>query len=299
MQPAYPNEVSGFNMNNVESKPESGAADPRKNEYYSEARGWEVSRLAMVERSERRAWMVAAVGLVVVTVSVGALTFLAPLKVAVPYVIYVDRFSGDAQVREAADMRTLQYSDVIDKHWVTEYVTSRERYYWEFLQSDYDRTMAFSLSIPAREYNRQFDGPNALYKRLGREQEYTVRILSVGLNPHAPGTAGTAVVRFEKTLRKLGEDQAGETARYIATVGFEYHVPVISSEKNLIANPLGFAVTAYRVDPELVDAAPRRAAQPQVVTPSLMIPTIPKATAPAIPGLAGRSVTGSTQGAQP
>ncbi|WP_206956019.1 virB8 family protein [Trinickia acidisoli] len=229
--------------------------------YYGEARSWEDSRVLMIERSERRAWRVAAASVVVAVAAVIALALLTPLKSAVPFLVYVDRFSGDTQVHEAMDAR-VQFSEIIDKHWLLQYVTSRERYYWNLLQSDYDRTMALSDSVPAREYGRQFDGPNALYKKLGRMQEYAVRIISITVMPHAPGAPGLATVRFEKTLRALDSDQPGETQHYVATITYVYRPAPLSSEKTLILNPLGFTVTAYRVAPELAEVLPSGPALP-------------------------------------
>jgi type IV secretion system protein VirB8 len=235
---------------------EEGQPPKKLASFYEDSKGGEASRVDATLRAERRAWRVAAAALVVAIATVGGLVALSPLKIAVPYVIYVDQTTGDTQVREAADVATINFTTVMDKYWVASYVTSRERYYWEFLQYDYDRTMVMSARVPAREYSLQFDGANALYKRLGRDQEYAIRIVSVGLSPRAHGGGGTAVVRFEKIFRRLDTDQPGTTGRYIATVEYEYHVSPISSERALIANPLGFTVTAYRVDTELMDALP-------------------------------------------
>jgi len=233
--------------------------------YYEDARSWEESRVLMIERSERRAWRVAVAASIVAALAAVAIALMMPLKRAVPFLIYVDRLSGDTQVREAMNAR-VQYTEIIDKHWLLQYVTSRERYYWHLLQSDYDRTMALSDSVPAREYNHQFDGADALYRRLGQNREYAVRIISVTVMPHAPGASGMATVRFEKTLRSLTSDQPGETAHYVATIAYEYRSSALTAEKTLILNPLGFTVTAYRVDPEFSEMVPSGPAVPSIAS---------------------------------
>lgn len=228
--------------------------------FYRDARNWESSRIAALERSEVRAWRVATAATIAAVAAIVAVAMLTPLKSAVPFLIYVDKLTGESQVRVAMDSQTVQFSEILDKHWLSEYVISRERYYWNLLQYDYDKTNALSGPVPAREYDRQFDGPNALNKVLGTASEYSVKIISVTLSSHRPGAPGTAVVRFEKTLRRLDTEQPSIPNRYIATISYGYRTSPFTSEKTLITNPLGFTVTAYRVDPELADVTPPSAA---------------------------------------
>lgn len=237
---------------------ETGASESHANVrandkgYYREARSWEASRVLMVERSARRAWWIAGVSVAVAATSVVGISLLAPLKSVAPFLVYVDRFSGDVQVREAMDAQ-VQFSSVIDKHWLLQYVTSRERYYWHLLRYDYERTRALSDKGPWQSYSQQFNGPDALYKKMGQMQEYDVRIISISVLPHRQGTPGVATVRFEKTLRSADSDADGKSARYIATIAYGYRPSSLTSERALIANPLGFTVTDYRVDPELTE----------------------------------------------
>ncbi|CAJ0809393.1 Type IV secretion system protein virB8 [Ralstonia psammae] len=241
----------------LKSSDEVSASDDA---FYSEARNWEASRIEALERGERRAWWVAIVAVVMALMAVAALAFLAPLKQAVPFLVYVDRFSGDTQVREAMDAR-VQFSDVLDKHWLVQYVMSHERYQWDLLQADYDRTLAWSDKGPAREYSQQFDGPRAIYKVLGRTRENAVRVVSVSVAPHPAGTPAVATVRFVKTVRNLETGVIeGTPAHEVATIGYLYRISPLTTEKALIMNPLGFTVTAYRVDPELADVVPQPSA---------------------------------------
>ncbi|WP_081080978.1 virB8 family protein [Burkholderia territorii] len=224
--------------------------------YYREARSWERTRVEAIMRSERRAWIVALSAILMAIASLAALAALTPLKQAVPFLVYVDRFSGNTEVREAMNAR-VQFSDILDKHWVMQYVIGRERYDWNLLQSDYERILAMSGPTPSREYRQLFDGPGAIHKTLGRTQEYAVNVLSVSLAPHAANTSGVATVRFDKIQRNLETGIAvGAAAHYVATIGYEYQPSVFTTEKKLIVNPLGFVVTTYRVDPELTESVP-------------------------------------------
>ena len=244
--------------------------------YYQDARDWELSRIGALERSETRAWRVAAVASIATLASVIAVAMLTPLKSAVPFVIYVDKLSGDTQVHVAMGAESVAFSEILDKHWVSEYVLSRERYYWNLLQYDYDHTSAFSAEVAGVEYEKQFDGPEALQTMMGRSNEYAVKIISVTIPAHKVGKEGTAVVRFEKILRNIDNGQPGTPSRYIATLSYIYKSRQFIKEKTVMMNPLGFTVTAYRVDPEVAELTPSK---PSPIAPPMSMsqhnPVIP------------------------
>ena len=66
-----------------------------------------------------------------------------------------------------------------------------------------------------------------------------------------PDQVGKAVVRFEKLVKRVNADQAEPPQTFVATMAFEFRPSMRGREKDLIENPLGFKVTAYRVDAEI------------------------------------------------
>lgn len=219
-------------------------------DYFQKARGWEDDIDALRLKSERRAWWVASVAVVIAGVAVTGLAVLAPLRRAVPYVFEVDKASGLVQFVAAADDRSVQgYGELLDKHWVQRYVLAREGYYYPLLQSDYDTTLSLSARDVARQYALLFEGSDSRDQVLGAHTEERIDILSITLNPDQ--VSHKAVVRFAKTTRNLTQSAGDVRQIFLATLSYKYEPGAFGQEKDLIRNPLGFKVTAYRVDPEI------------------------------------------------
>ena len=216
--------------------------------YHAEAFSWESSRVEQLERSERRAWAVAAVSVVTVLLSWLAIVLMLPLKEAVPYVIRVDSATGVPDIVTTLKEKSVATDEVMDKYWVARYVRARETYDWVSLQEEYEAVNILSAPPVAAEYNKHFEGPDALDKKLGNGTRVTTNILSIVLNGH-----GVATVRFTKRSRSIAEGRE-DTSQWVATLGFEYRGTFKLRESMRLTNPFGFQALTYRVDPEEVAA---------------------------------------------
>ncbi len=249
-------------------------------QFFLDGQTWEADRQAQLIKSERRAWRVAGVATAVAVLAVAGMTLLAPLKRVVPYVFTVDHATGNVEVINALDDRTtIGYQELLDKHWAAKYVMARESYMYRLLQHDYDTVLALSADTVAREYASIFDGENARDKKLGSSTEMKVKILSVSLANDSVGPK--AVVRFERTTKNIASEGSGTPQYFVATLAFTYMPSMTGKERDLIANPLGYKVVAYRVDAEMAPtvnnvAASTRLEQPTV--PAVQPPTSPNAT---------------------
>lgn len=246
--------------------------------FYKEGRDWEADRQSRLEKSERRAWTVAGTASVVALVAVVGMATLAPFKRVVPYVFAMDKTTGNVELVNAADDRTIVgYQELLDKHWAQRYVQSREAYNFKLLQYDYDTVLALSSDEVGRDYGRLYEGPNARDKKFGNSLEMKVKVLSVTLNQDDVGSK--AVIRFEKVSKRTEADISDAPQYFVATVSYEYKPSMFGKEKDLIQNPLGFRVTSYRIDSELapMTAAP---ATPAGATPSFQHQT-PESNEPA------------------
>jgi type IV secretion system protein VirB8 len=207
---------------------------------------WETSLVANESRSRRTAWQVAGAASLVALVEAGALVGLTPLHSVVPYVVTVDRATGDAMVTPSAS-RLSATNELNDKHWVAEYVSARQRYLFRLLQHDYDTVQRFSDPAVWSSYAAIYEGDKALDTQYGDQTEILPRILSITVNE-----PGIATVRLEiATHAATGEVR---TQRYIATVRYQYRLSARSRESELIENPFGFRVTGYHLDEELGSA---------------------------------------------
>jgi type IV secretion system protein VirB8 len=215
-----------------------------KTDIHQQARDWEASQTLALMQSESRAWKIAGVSTVFTALSITGLVVMLPFYKVVPMTFLVDQATGEAQLVDTSTAIPMS-SEQWDKHWVEEYVNSRERYNWMLLQYDHDKTMALSGDEIAKAYDALYQGANSIDKQLGNYTERRIHIVSSTL---PPSNSGTAVVRFERSTRERGLDvEIG--AEYIATLSYTYQKPTLRTlEKNIIANPSGFKVTGYVVD---------------------------------------------------
>jgi type IV secretion system protein VirB8 len=207
----------------------------------------EIARRSFV--SERVAWTVAGVAVLLTVLSATAVVLMVPLKQTVPYYIYVDRQTGATQAVVVNDSQTITSNEAVARYWVSRYVMARERYVYRLQQEDYDLVMVTSAEGVGREYSKQYEGPNSKIETLHESVEDRIKILSVQL---AAGTTGRATVRYQKVTWQAGLTEPARVETFSSDIAFGW-VPVTGwSTRDLLANPMGFAVTAYRTNPELV-----------------------------------------------
>ena len=217
--------------------------------FFKAARSWEYDREQRVDRSERRAWRVAGVASLIALASMAAHIARDMRPVAAPPIIAIDKTTGNTEIISAGDDVSKNYSEMLAMFFCNQYVIARETYQYTSLQTDYDRILAWSSDDMGRVYSKIFEGDNARDKRLGPTTEERIKVISVV--PPAEST-NKMVVRYEKTTRRNGADIAEPPQPFIATLAFEFKPSARGVAKDLIANPLGFKVTSYRSDSELV-----------------------------------------------
>ena len=215
-------------------------------QYLEESRGLERDYLSELVQSKRAAWRVASAAGVLAALALVALLALLPLKRVEAFVVRVDSATGSADVVTTVRNAQTTYGEVVDKYFVNMYVLNRESYEYDTLQTAYDTTVLLSSPDVQREYAALFEGPNARDKVLSNQTRILVKVRSI-----TPGTSGnTAVVRFGR-VRKQANGAPDVEESLVATVGFRY-VGAAMREQDRLVNPLGFQVTSFRVDPEVV-----------------------------------------------
>ncbi len=220
-------------------------------------RGWEVDRLLMLERSERRAWAVAVAGLVLGLVGIAAVFAQGPLRRVVEIPIVVDRVTGEATIQQRLSEETIPPLEALDKHNLATFVRAREGYSWMFLQRDFDQVARMAVPAVFADYGRQFDGEAALHKRLAGAEEWRIQVVGVRLEASGrSGNRGEATVTYDKVVRKTDRNLPEVTTRHVATLVYQYQPRVFAKERDRLENPFGFVVTAYRSDPEINTAPP-------------------------------------------
>ena len=227
-------------------------------------RAWEIDRALMLEKSERRAWRVGGISVVVAVLAVLAVFVQGPLRQLVGIPIVVDRTTGETTVQQRLSVESVPMMEALDKHNLAVFVRAREGYSWWFLQRDFDQVARMAVPAVFADYNRQFEGDGALQKKLAGAEQWRVNIVGVRLSASARrGNAGVASVTYDKVVHLVDRNLPDATTRHVASVVYEYQPKVLSREKDRIENPFGFVVTAYRSDPEINSGPPVAAAGKQ------------------------------------
>ncbi|WP_455479330.1 virB8 family protein [Bartonella sp. B23] len=217
----------------------------RLDSYYEESRGLERELIDEFIKSRRTAWRVASVfgifGLFGMMCGVVGFSQPAPT----PLVLRVDNTTGAVDVISTMREHETSYGEVVDKYWLNQYVLNRETYDYDTIQLNYDTAALLSAPTVQQEFYKIYEGDNARDKVLSNKARITVKVRSI-----QPNGRGQATVRFT-TQQHNSDNTVGAKQHQIATIGYTYvGAPMKSSDRLL--NPLGFQVTSYRVDPEML-----------------------------------------------
>ena len=229
-------------------------------------RSWELDRALMLQRSERRGWIVGGVGILVAIISALAVLAHGALHQVVGIPIVVDKTTGETTIEQRLSAETIPPMEALDKHNLAVFIRAREGYSWWFLQRDFDQVSRMAIPTVFADYNRSFEGQEALQKKLAGAEEWRINVVGVRLAPSGRrGNGGIASISYEKVVHLVDRNIPDVTTRHAASVVYEYQPKVLAKEKDRIENPFGFVVTAYRSDPEIASSpsAPGGAAAKQ------------------------------------
>ncbi|EAI3530818.1 type IV secretion system protein [Campylobacter jejuni] len=217
-----------------------------KNEFNT-AIDYEASFRYLIEKSNKRAWLIAFISIFIAIISIIAVVLLTPLKTIEPYVIRVDNTTGMVDILTMLDEKEIKANEALDKYFISTYVKAREGYYYDLLNQDYLLTQLMSSEKVANEYRAWYEGENARDQILKNSNEVNVQILSIVLG-NSNGIK-TSTIRAKIITKNLNTRGLSESTKVI-TLSYDY-ILAKASEENRILNPLGFKVTNYRIDEEI------------------------------------------------
>ena len=222
-------------------------------------RTWEVDRELLLAKSERRAWLVGAAAVAVAVLAIGTDFARGVLRQTVPIPIVVDKMTGETSVQLPLSASTVPVDDAIDKHFAVQFVTAREEYDWSWLNRDYNTVARMAAPEVFAPYAGLFNGQKGqnITDRLSDRIQWRVSIVGVRFPPMAPGGSTPnvrereAYVTFDRQAYDVHERaNAAPAQRFVASLRFEYRPKLVQTDAERIENPLGFLVSAYRVDAE-------------------------------------------------
>jgi type IV secretion system protein VirB8 len=216
-----------------------------KDKYFETSRTWEYDRMRAAIQSRRIAWGVAAGATVLAVVAVFALAMLTPLKTVQPYVIRVDRTSGETEIVTALKgPQPRTYDEAVNRYFISQYVRLREGWLNDAARENAYSVMLMSDQAEASRYlgGVQSSNRNAPSNIYGDKGYVSIAIRTISfLSPTV------AQVRYTKIIT-FGQN-APVAQNWNAILTFKYTTaPEHEKDRNL--NPLGFQVVNYRSDPE-------------------------------------------------
>ena len=220
---------------------------------------FESNVVSMVKRSERRAWIVAMVALGLTLLMAISIAYMLPLKEKVPYLVTVDlkrSTSTISPLRDNIAATGIYASEALNRSHVARFVQAREGYDFDTINEyDWEYVASMSNDQVKNLFVKQFDGTNnSPEKKWGRNTAIRVPVTSIvlnGLDEERRAIPTGATVRFEKWTFDKTSGKSEFLSSHVATMSFEYKTNLKMSDKLRLRNPLGFQVTAFRVDDEI------------------------------------------------
>jgi type IV secretion system protein VirB8 len=260
----------------------------------SRALDYEVTIADMAKRSEKRAWMVAFMAIIMSLILAAGYFFMLPLKQKVPYMIMADAYTGTATVAELRNdfsTNNILTSEAVSISNAVHFLIARESYDLSRIgERDWDTV--FSMASPSvanayRELHNSVLNPNSPGKLYGKKASIRIKILSTTLISDGKGTVPKgATIRFQRSLFDHATGQAKTIDSKIATMEFVYKNNLKMDEQKRVLNPLGFQVIAYRTDSDFASPPPVEVPvtsvpffqQPQPMAPTAVDPNaVPQA----------------------
>lgn len=217
-----------------------------RNDYYDKASTWDQEIIANAILSKKRAWIFAFICMGISILSLLTLILILPLKTFEPYVVTVDRSTGYLEVSKGLNDLTLSEDEAVTEANLVKYVSLREQYNPAILQQNYEAVANMSDGQALKEYRELWaeNNPNNPSRKMRDRGSIDIKIKSVSFINDK-----TASVRF---LREVRESDRLKVSEWNAIIQFRYSQKPMQM-KDRFSNPLGFQVTSYRVNPEVLE----------------------------------------------
>jgi len=175
-----------------------------------------------------------------------AILCLAPLKTTVPYLVREETSGAVTTLTALSGQPGATYSEAVRKYFLGKYVVARETYDATDVLQGYRTVELLSDTAERGLFHQQIasNNPASPVVLYGSQAKRYVRIKSISfLSDKAAQVRFTALERRGSSPDKVSD--------WIATLAFDLG-GVSSSEEDRLINPLGFVVSSYRIDQEVV-----------------------------------------------
>ncbi len=203
-------------------------------------------------RAQRDNWAKVAVGAVAAAVmSIGCLLAILPLDETRPFVVMVDKTTGEAEKIVQVRPASLEQQDVVRQAELVSYVVDRETYDPADNPTRITDVMTRSLEMAADTLAQLWNATASQYPPTVYGSDVRIRVVvkSISIDPgkRADGT-DLARVRITKIREEKGRPAVERS--FLVTLNYRFMPRDNAKLLDVWKNPLGFMVTAYRVDAE-------------------------------------------------
>lgn len=215
--------------------------------YLKEARSFDYDLRVSADRSKRLAWIIAGVSSAIAVAACTAVAILAPLKTVEPFVIRVDSATGVPEVMTSLSDGQEEYDEAVSKYFLARYIRTREGYSYAAREAIFREIQLLSSREEQAAFSAFYnasnpDSPQFIHGKSGKAEIAIRSIAFIGED--------LAQIRFSKTITE--RDEKSRTL-WVSTVQFSFRAGAVISDQDRLINPLGFVVTDYRADPEVVE----------------------------------------------
>jgi len=188
-------------------------------------------------------------------VAVFAVMQLTPHKSVEPFVIQIDDKTGIVQRVDPVTRTQFTANESIDRYFVAQYIRTRESYIPEIFRINYGTVRVMSSKDVFSRYNvlvreSNPESPAALLKRSGTR---TVQFKSINFIRRSDNVNSEEKVAQARVILLDSSTRYAAPMEYhgIVTLTFRYSNLNLNEEERFI-NPLGFLVTSYAIEREVV-----------------------------------------------
>lgn len=208
---------------------------------------WYKDRYQYVIVQRKILTLITLLSLLCTFVTVLVIASLTPLKTVEPFVIQVDQKSGIVQTVDPLTVKELTANEAVNNFYIVQYIRARENYNIHDIARNYN--IVRIMSEPGQVYGQfvsQADpnNPRSNAARLGSGGTRTVKFKSITyINPQ--------LAQARLLIEERGNETSYQQQHKIVLIAFQYIKLNLTNEERYI-NPLGFRVTDYRVDEDVL-----------------------------------------------
>lgn len=222
--------------------------DHQDKEIFTEAEDWHSETVLSLHSQVKIYKIVGIISLCLSFLAVFSLTQLIPLKKTIPYVIEVNKITGDAKVLKiySGKIENISFEETLSKYWINQYLIARESYYPNLdIEENYLKVQHLSEGKAFSEYKKRFSDGNPKNPFVKYADDLVrVKVLSISFLRKDTATIRYDLIRSTKTTETI--------TRWIDILKFKY-TKTPETEATMLENPLGFKITEYRIDSEMIE----------------------------------------------